>query len=134
MADEKSPTAMVIGETVVRAAVAILVPFGGAAVVVYDAIRGHMATQGQLTIEEITEQVGAERLAERITDSPEFAALAVNALDTALRTGFEAQRPDLQRARRRARQHHELRTTTARRTQRVANPSSPVRSAGQMSQ
>ncbi len=92
MADEKSPTAMVIGETVVRAAVAILVPFGGAAVVVYDAIRGHMATQGQLTIEEITEQVGAERLAERIIDSPEFAALAVNALDTALRTGFEAKR------------------------------------------
>jgi hypothetical protein len=40
----------------------------------------------------VVDAVGAEKLAQRFIESPEFEALAVNAMESAARTGYEAKR------------------------------------------
>jgi hypothetical protein len=85
MAD-KLPAA--IGETVAKASVALLVPYGGVLNIVYDAVRKRM----QKTTDEILREVDPVYFAQRCAESQEFEAIVVNALDAAARSGYEAKR------------------------------------------
>ena len=95
MPEDKLPVA--IAETAARAMVAVLVPYGGAAVMVWDAVRGRLAERMQKTADDIIGEVGADVLAARLADAPQFEALVINALDSAARTGYEAKRRLLSR-------------------------------------
>jgi hypothetical protein len=81
-----------IAETVAKAMLALLPVVGGAAVVVWEDARKHIAARLRKTANEVVDAVGAERLAQRFIESPEFEALAVNAMESAARTGYEAKR------------------------------------------
>lgn len=90
MPDEKLPVAVV--ETLAKVAVAALVPYGGSAVMAWEAVRNRVASRVQLTAENVADAIGIDRLAERLSESPEFEALFINALDSAARTGYEPKR------------------------------------------
>ena len=70
-----------------------LVPVvGGAVVVVWEDARKHISARLQQTANEVVDAIGAKELAQRFIESPEFEALAVNAMESAARTGYEAKR------------------------------------------
>lgn len=84
-------------ETVAKMAVSA-VPFGGPALELYEAIRERRSLRAQLTVEQVTEAVGIERLVQRVSESAEFEALLAEALDAAIRSGLEAKRRLLAKA------------------------------------
>jgi hypothetical protein len=81
-----------VAETVVKAILALVPVVGGAFVVVWEDARKHISARLQQTANEVVDAVGAEKLAQRFIESPEFEALAVNAMESAARTGHEAKR------------------------------------------
>lgn len=82
----------VIFETTLRAALAAVPVVGGSALVIVDAVVGRAVGRARLTLDEIVECIGVDRLAARLAESSEFEALMVNALGTATRTGYEPKR------------------------------------------
>lgn len=90
MPNEKLLVAVV--ETASKVAVAAVAPYGGSLVMVWEAVRNQFTSRVQLTAENVADAVGIDRLAERLSESPEFEALFVNALDSAARTGYEPKR------------------------------------------
>lgn len=90
MTDESLPAA--VAETLAKAAVAVLVPYGGGAVVIWEGVRDRLSGRMQRSANETFSQVDPDLLAARLADSPELDALLINALDSAARSGLEAKR------------------------------------------
>jgi hypothetical protein len=89
---EDKPIVVPAMETLAKAGVEAFVPFGGAVVVIWEALRGHFANRVGRTVEEVLAEVPADALASKMAESSEFEALVALALESAGRTGYEPKR------------------------------------------
>lgn len=90
----KPPTVV---DTVVRAALAAVPYVGGPLEVIVSDVRARQAARAETLVASIALAVGEETLALRLADDPRAEALFVNAVNAALRTGYEAKRQLLAR-------------------------------------
>jgi len=86
---EKPPTVV---DTVVRAALAAVPYVGGPLEVIVSDVRARQAAKAESLVASIALAVGEDTLALRLAEDPRTEALFVNAVNAALRTGYEAKR------------------------------------------
>lgn len=84
-------------DTVTRALLASMPGIGGAAQVIYEDVRAHLAARAVRTLDEIVAESGEDRLRDRLNSDPELEAVFAHGLDAATRTGYEAKRRLLSR-------------------------------------
>lgn len=89
VADQTPPTWT---DTAVSATIAAIPFVGGSLQVLYDDVRARYAAKAEQTMTAIASNVGEAHLARRLAEDPQLEALFVNAVDAALRTGYEAKR------------------------------------------
>jgi hypothetical protein len=69
---EDKPIVVPAMETLGKVAVDVFVPFGGAAVVIWEALRGYFGNRVEQTVEEVLAEVAPDALASKMAESSEF--------------------------------------------------------------
>lgn len=76
----------------IRAIIAALPKLSESAFIIYSGVRERQAHKAAMTLQEITELTGEDRLISRLADDSELEALFIEGVEAAMRTGLEAKR------------------------------------------